>query len=71
MTFIYLPCKVHGMEKSPNTERIGIPHDDSEGRAYRGKARVWRPSRWNNDGLFYYSYKSRRMKYRPKRKEVK
>lgn len=59
------------MTKSPNTERIGVPHDEDDRRAYRGKSRVWAPRSWNHNGKWYTSQENGRNKFRPKRKEVK
>lgn len=60
------------MTKSPNTEPIRVPNDNDEGRAYRGKARVWdRAKSWNHGGEWYENYKTGRKKFRPKRKDVK
>lgn len=57
--------------KSENLERIGIPYDEDDARAFKGKTRAWKPAGWNHNGNWYDSLKTGRKKFRPKRKEVK
>lgn len=57
--------------KSPNVERVGIPFDEDESRAFKGHSRKWKPSGWNHNGKWYKNLKSGRVNVRPKRKEVK